>query len=81
MAKTNPKLNFAGPISLDQVEVVVHTSSEDYPPVNMRQYASFCLDSADNQSQDKSLVLSVRNDLESCIKRDGPPPPVAEGLH
>ncbi|KAN0141808.1 hypothetical protein V8E53_000270 [Lactarius tabidus] len=81
MANTDPKLNFAGPISLDQVEVVVHTSSEDYSPVNMKQYASFGLDSADNQSQDKSLVLSVRDDLESCVKKDEPPPPVAEGPH
>ena len=61
----DPKLNFAAPISLDQVEVSVHTSTEDYLPMNMRQYASFGQDSADSQSQDKSLVLSVRNHLEN----------------
>lgn len=65
MGNIGPKLNFATPISLDQVEVSVHTSTEDYHPMNMRQYTSYGQDSSDNQSGLKSLVLSVRNDLEN----------------
>jgi hypothetical protein len=54
-----PKPVFAAAVPLDRVEVAVHTSSEDYPPENMGQYALSGAYSADGQSQDKSFVLDI----------------------
>ncbi|KAN0141797.1 hypothetical protein V8E53_000259 [Lactarius tabidus] len=63
-----PKPLSAAAAPLDRVEVAVHTSSEDYPPLNMGQYASCGAYSADNQSQDKSFVLDICSDRESGVK-------------
>jgi hypothetical protein len=46
------------------VEVALHEPSEVYPLENMGQYVSHGPYSAENQSQDKPLVLNIGNDLE-----------------
>jgi hypothetical protein len=69
MANTDPKLIFAAPIPLDRVEVTVHKSLEDHPPVNMCQLACYGPFGADGHSQDNSLVLSICNDLDRGVKR------------
>ena len=52
MANTNSKLTFAAPIPLDRVEVTVHKSSEDHPPVNKCQLSSYGPFGADSHSQE-----------------------------
>lgn len=63
MAITDSKRIFAARFPLNRVEVMMHESSEEYPPTNLSP------DSADSQSQDKSLVLDISNDLENGVKR------------
>ena len=49
---TDPKRVFAAPIPLPKpVEVAVHRSFNDYPPVKTVRYASYGLDSADSLSK------------------------------
>ncbi|KAF8261249.1 hypothetical protein EI94DRAFT_821028 [Lactarius quietus] len=62
---TDPERIFSAPPPLDRVEVVIHTSSEDYPPAKTGQYASHGPHIPENQSQDKSFVLDIRSDLEN----------------
>ena len=52
-----------------RVDVVVHTSPEDYPPAKMGEHASYDPYSADGQSQDKFLVLDIGPDVEDQVKR------------
>jgi hypothetical protein len=59
---------FTTPIPLNQVEVTLHRTSEAYPPVNVSQYVSYGSDNVESRSQDKSLVLSIGNDLENGVK-------------
>ena len=66
MANIDPKRIFAAPIPLNRVEVAVHKSSEDAPPVHMGEHCQY---GADSQSQDQSLVLNIGNDLENGVKR------------
>jgi hypothetical protein len=56
---------FATPIPLSRVEVTLHRTFEAYPPVNVSQHVSYGADNVESQSQDKSLVLSIGNDLEN----------------
>jgi hypothetical protein len=53
------------------MEVALHKSPEDCLPVNMgsdsQEYGSYRMDS---QSQDRPLVLSIGNDVESGVKRE-----------
>jgi hypothetical protein len=62
-AITDLKPIFAARIPLNLVEVVLHKPSEDYPPTRVG------LGGVDSQSQDKSLVLDISNDLENGVKR------------
>jgi hypothetical protein len=64
-----PKLVYAATVPLDRVEVAVHTSSENYPPESMGQYASCCAYSADSQSQDKPFVVDICSNCENGVKR------------
>ena len=64
-ANTDPKRIFAAPIPPNRIEVAVHKSSENYPPVNMGQDGPHC---ADSQSQDRSFVLNICNDLANGVK-------------
>jgi hypothetical protein len=64
-----PKPVFTAAVPLNRVEVAVHTSSENYPPENMGQYAPCGTYSADSQSQDKPFVLDICSDRENDVKR------------
>ncbi|KAF8259718.1 hypothetical protein EI94DRAFT_1750774, partial [Lactarius quietus] len=63
----DPKRIFAVPISLNQVEVTVQTTSdsENYSPANMYQRGP---SRANSPLQDGSLVLNIGNDLENGIQ-------------
>ncbi|KAN0141813.1 hypothetical protein V8E53_000275 [Lactarius tabidus] len=65
---SNPRRFPSAPIPLSRVDVAVHRSSEDSAPANIGQFASYDTYSADSQSHDKPLVLSLGNDLENGIK-------------
>ena len=67
--KSDPRRISSAPIPLDRLEVAVHRSSEEYPQANMGQYVSYGTYSADSQSHDKPLVLSLSNDLENGVKK------------
>lgn len=59
------------PISLDRLDVAVHTSSQDDPPAHAGQYGSYHDGTyiiAETQSQDKPIVLVIDGDLENGIK-------------
>jgi hypothetical protein len=68
-ANLDAKSVFAAAVPLDRVDVAVYTSSEDYPPEYMGQYASRGVYSADSQSQDKSFVLDICSDREKGVTR------------
>lgn len=53
-----------GQIPLDRLEVTVpRTSDGDYVPANKGQFMSYGTYSADSQSKDKPIVLSISDDL------------------
>jgi hypothetical protein len=60
---------FATPIPLSRVEVTLHRTSEAYPPANVGRYVSYGPYSAESQSQDKPLVLSIGNGQEDGFER------------
>jgi len=61
---SDPRLFPSAPIPLSRVDVAVHRSSE----ANIGQFVSYGTYSADSQSHDKPLVLSLGNDLENGVK-------------
>jgi hypothetical protein len=58
------------PIPLEQVEVAVHTSSEDYPPAKTRQCASHSSYSANSRLHDTPPVMGIGSDLENGVQED-----------
>ncbi|KAF8259720.1 hypothetical protein EI94DRAFT_1750784 [Lactarius quietus] len=66
---SDPKRFNAAPIPLDRVDPAVHRSSEDSTPANMSKFFSYGTNSADRQSHDKPVALSINNDLEDGVER------------
>jgi hypothetical protein len=65
---SNPRQLPSAPIPLGRVDVAVNRMSEDSAPANIGQFASYGTYSADSQSHDKPLVLTLGNDIENGIK-------------
>jgi hypothetical protein len=67
-ANIESKMIFSAPIPLNRMEVTLHRTSDAYPPANVGQYVSYVTDNAESQTKDKTLVLSIGNDLENGVK-------------
>ena len=66
---TASNMRFATPIPLNRVEVSLHRTSEAYPAAKEGQYVSYSAHSAENQSQDKPVVISIGNGQEDGVER------------
>jgi len=67
--KSNPRRISAVPIPLDRLEVAAQRPSDDSVPANKDQFISYGTYSADSQSKDKPIVLSISDDLGDGVKR------------
>ena len=66
-ANTASKMRFTTPIPLNRVEVTLHRTFEAYPAAKVGQHVSPY--SAESQSQDDPLVLSIGNGQEDGVER------------
>ena len=68
-AISDPNRKFSAPISLDRMEVALHTSSGDCPPTKTGQHALYGSYNGHIQSQDKPIVLNIGDDIENGVER------------